>query len=275
MVDILPIWWRIIRELTREWRRDMKIYERKVKSVLTKSRVSEYTLNPYVGCFHRCSYCYATFIRKFRNIEEKWGDFVEVKINAPEVLRKEIVRKKPKRVFLSTVCDPYQPIEAVYRITRKCLEVFLEFPFLDIEVSILTKSTLILRDIDVFKKMKSLELGVTVTTDREEIRKIFEPRAPSIERRLKVLKILKREGLRTYAFVGPMLPMDPENLARKLHKIVDYVLIDRMNYIWKVKKLYKKLNLEYALNEDFFLKTKDKLLRYLSELGVQSRYVET
>ncbi len=253
----------------------MKIYERKVKSVLTRSKISDYTLNPYVGCFHGCSYCYAAFIRKFRKIQEEWGDFVEVKINAPEILRKEIMRKSPKRVFLSTVCDPYQPVEAFYKITRKCLEVFLEFPLLDIEVSILTKSTLILRDIDVFKKMKKLELGVTVTTDREDIRRIFEPRAPSIERRLKVLEILKKEGMRTYAFVGPMLPMNPENLARKLHKIVDYVLIDRMNYIWKVKKLYERSGLEYALSEEFFLETKDRLMRHLSELGVQSRCVET
>ena len=118
----------------------MKIYERKVKSVLTRSKISDYTLNPYVGCFHGCSYCYAAFIRKFRKIQEEWGDFVEVKINAPEILRKEIMRKSPKRVFLSTVCDPYQPVEAFYKITRKCLEVFLEFPLLDIEVSILTKS---------------------------------------------------------------------------------------------------------------------------------------
>ena len=253
----------------------MKIYKRWVKSVLTRSKVSEYTLNPYVGCSHGCLYCYAAFIRRFRNIEEEWGNFVEVKVNAPEVLRKEIVRKRPKRVFLSTVCDPYQPIEASYRITRRCLEVFLEFPFLETEVSILTKSTLVLRDIDIFKRMKKLELGVTVTTDREDVRKMFEPKAPSIEKRLKVLEILKRNGFKTYAFIGPMLPMNPENLAKKLHGIVDYVLIDRMNYVWRVRKLYRKLNLEYALSDEFFSKMGNSLVHHLSMFNIQSRLVET
>ncbi len=104
----------------------MKIRQVCVKNALSKSKVYEYTLNPYIGCEHACTYCYARFMKRFTGHQEEWGKFVDIKINAPELLEKEIKGKIAKRVWVSGVCDPYQPIEERYGITRRCLEVFIE-----------------------------------------------------------------------------------------------------------------------------------------------------
>ncbi|WP_233185597.1 DUF5131 family protein [Thermotoga sp. SG1] len=234
--------------------------EIEVKSALTFSEAKRrYTLSPYVGCTNSCVYCYARdYARRYR--EMKWESEVVVKKNIAEVLRKDIIRKKPGYVFMSTMCDPYQPIEEKYRLTQKCLEVFLEFPLLEIELMILTKSTLVLRDLDLFKKMKKLTVGLTVTTDDDEIRRIFEPNAASIEERIEVLKTLKENDVRTSVFISPMLPMDPEKLSKMLKPYVDFVFIDDMHYRWRVKEFYERLGLSWALEDEFFEKTRRRLL---------------
>jgi DNA repair photolyase len=198
----------------------------KVKSVLTRSGIPgvDYCINPYVGCFHGCRYCYATFMKRFTGHTEAWGSFVDVKINAPEVLQRQLQRKKKGRVMISSVTDAYQPIEARYKLTRKCLEVLLEHQF---PVDILTKSPLVLRDMDLIKEFKDIEVGVTITTNDEKIRKIFEPKAPSITARINTLKKLHNNGINTYAFIGPVLPMNPEALLERMISHVDSIIIDR------------------------------------------------
>ena len=89
----------------------MKIKEITAKSILSKSQVSDYAVNPYVGCQHACVYCYAKFMKRFTGHREAWGEFVDVKINAPELLAREVAKKKVGRVWISGVCDPYQPLE--------------------------------------------------------------------------------------------------------------------------------------------------------------------
>jgi len=242
----------------------VQIREILAKSILTKTRIpdSDYVLNPYVGCGHGCRYCYAEFIiRKFKKRREPWGAFVDVKINAPELLRKEIKHKKKGTVLFSSICDPYQPIEKKYKLTRACLEILLEHQF---PISILTKSSLILRDLDLFKKFKECEVGLTVTTDNEKIKEIFEPNSPSIKERINTLQKLHDEGITNYVFIGPMLPQNPENLAGMLIDKVDCVLIDKLNYSYRVASIYKKNNLEYALEPDYFediTKTLEKIFR--------------
>ncbi|MCX5726585.1 MAG: radical SAM protein [Candidatus Saganbacteria bacterium] len=237
----------------------MQIREVLAKSILTKTRIpdSDYALNPYIGCSHGCRYCYAEFIiRKFKGIKDKWGEYVDVKINAPELLAKEIAHKKKGVVLLSSICDPYQPIEKKYRLTRRCLEILLEYQF---PVSILTKSSLVLRDVDLFKKFKNCEVGLSVATDNEKIKKLFEPNSSAINERIEALKKLHDEGIASYVFIGPILPQDPENLSKMLAGKVDYVLIDRMNYSYKVASIYKKNNLEYALESGYFEAVADTL----------------
>lgn len=255
----------------------MKIAEIIAKGILTKSRIPgvDYSLNPYVGCFFGCRYCYASFMRRFTNHPEPWGEFVDVKINTPELLEKQLQRAKPGHIVMSLVTDPYQPIEKKYHITRRCLEVFLELqPYLEgFSLSILTRSALVLRDIDLLKQLKNLEVGMSVTTDGDTIRKLFEPRAHAIPSRIEALRQLKAAGIKTYAFIGPMLPMNPEKLAQSLVGVVDHVLIDRMNYTWKTRRLYEQHGLEFALEPGYSAATRQVLERVFRQLGIPAEYV--
>jgi DNA repair photolyase len=103
------------------------------KSILSKSQVHDYVVNPTVGCAHGCRYCYAAFMKRFTGHREPWGEFVDIKVNAPELLAREIGRKQRGRVWVSGVCDPYQAAEKKYRLTRRCLEVLLEAVFRFVE----------------------------------------------------------------------------------------------------------------------------------------------
>lgn len=228
----------------------MIIREIEPKSILSKSGIDgvSYCVNPYVGCSHACSYCYASFMKKYTGHREPWGDFVDVKANAPALLRRQISKARPGRIFLSTVTDPYQPAEETYGVTRRCLEVLSASPF---PVDILTKSPLVLRDIELLKEIRGAEIGITITTDDDRVRRIFEPKAPSIERRIKALETLHAEGLATYAFIGPVLPMKPEVLAKMIRPSVGRVLIDGMNYLSKTRAIYKKMKMDRWLDEGF------------------------
>lgn len=255
----------------------MKIREIEVKGMLARSRIPgiDYSLNPYVGCWFGCRYCYASFMRHFTNHEEPWGEFVDAKINAPEVLQRQLERAKPCHIVLSLVTDPYQPLEKRYELTRCCLEVFLKLRTRSeyFSLSILTRSALVLRDMDLLKQIKNLEVGLSITTDDDAIRKLFEPRAHSIPSRIEALRRLKAGGIKTYAFVGPMLPMNPEKLAKSLVGTADRVMLDRMNYIWKTRQLYEKHGLGFALEPGYFAATRRALERIFQQFDIPAEYV--
>jgi DNA repair photolyase len=177
-----------------------------------------------------------------------------VKINAPDLLRDEVKRKPAGRVWISGVCDPYQPIERKYELTRQCLEILAQNNW---SVIIQTRSPLVLRDIDILKEAQDFEVGLSVTTADEGIRKLFEPHAPPINDRIKALDELHKAGIRTYAMIAPMLP-GAEGLEELLKGKVDYLLIDRMNYHY-ADWVYRKYGLEEKLTEDFFYRTRQKL----------------
>jgi len=196
---------------------------------------------------------------------ETWGSFVDVKINAPEVLQRQMKNAPRGNVMISSVTDPYQPIEKQFKITRRCLEVLLAYQF---PVSILTKSSLVLRDLDLVKKFKEIEVGITITTDDDKIRQIFEPNAPSIETRIHALKELSENGIKTYAFIGPLLPLNPETLAEKIRPFIQSVLIDRMNYASKTRKIYEFRKMKQWLEYDFV----DEIIERL-EIGFAEKEV--
>lgn len=221
----------------------MKIKEIQAKNILSKSKIYNWTINPYVGCQHGCSYCYAKFMKRFSNHTENWGEFVDVKINAPELLTREIQKKKKNGVWISGVCDPYQPIEKKYRLTKKCLEILQKN---DWPVVIQTKSPLVLRDLELLKKFQKIEVGLTIPTGNEEIKKVFEPKTAPINERIEALKKLHQAGIKTYAMIAPLLPK-AESLAPKLRNKVNYVIIDRMNYHY-ADWVYKKYQLEKTNN---------------------------
>lgn len=238
-----------------------------VKSVLTRTGIEgyDYCINSYVGCAHGCRYCYATFMKRFTGHMEPWGEFVDVKVNAPEVLRRQLRRARKGSILIGTVTDPYQPAEKHYRITQGCLEALLER---QLPVRILTRSPLCVRDLELFKKFEDISVGLSVTTDQEVVRKIFEPNSPSIQSRIKALKILHDEGVTTYAFIGPMLPLNPTSLSEMLVGIVDEVLVDRLNYSNKVKGLYRTAGLAPYLEDTYFIQTASILKESFEMKGI-------
>jgi DNA repair photolyase len=118
----------------------MIVKEIQAKAILSVSKVYDYVINPYTGCQHGCTYCYARFMKRFTGHKEPWGEFVDVKINAFDLLQVEIKRKKTGRVWVSGVCDPYQSLEAKYKLSRRCLEILKQHNW---PVTVQTRSPLI------------------------------------------------------------------------------------------------------------------------------------
>jgi DNA repair photolyase len=228
---------------------DYKIRKIIAKSILSKSGLPDtnWVINPYTGCRFGCAYCYAYFVGKFTHKDENWGNYVDVKINAPEILDLELskkltITKNIGSIFISSVTDPYQPVEAQYKITKKCLEILLKHNY-EGEVGILTKSSLVLRDIDLFKNFKNIVVGLTITSTGDPISKFLEINAPPNQERLIALTKLRENGVKTYAFIGPLLPhfvFDEENLENLLVKVkttgVSYLYIEHINLSGYIKE---------------------------------------
>jgi len=256
----------------------IKITEIQCKSILTRSRIPgiDYTICPYIGCEHKCVYCYVRFMGFAR--EKKWGSFLYVKINGDRVLKKQLRRIKEKtRISISTATDPYQPIEKKYALTRNILKELIPHKIL---VSILTKSALVTRDIDIFKDMWDVEIGFTITTTDEHARKTFEPYASSVEERFLALEALKKAGIKTYVFIGPILPYFtehslPELMERVKDCGVERIVIDRLNYIRrlrldeKVAEYYPGLTLKYKdTDRKYFDKVKELIVECCKEYNM-------
>ncbi len=175
----------------------MILREIKVKDYLSKSKLGEYCINAYVGCPHKCRYCYASFMKKFTNHSEPWGEFIDVKICDNPIDTKKLLHKK---VFMSSVTDCYNPFEAKYKITRKILKQLVN---VDCNLRLCTKNKLVLRDLDLLKQIKHLELAVSVNTLDENFRQDMD-NASTIAERLQTLKTLHENGIRTVLFMSPI-----------------------------------------------------------------------
>ena len=205
-------------------------------------------------------------MKRFTGHREPWGQFVDVKINAPDLLRVEIHKKKPATVWISGVCDPYQPIEAKYKLTRECLKTLAHNNW---PVIVQTRSPLVLRDIDILKEGRDFDVGLSITTADDNIRKLFEPGAPPIKDRVYALDELHRAGIRTYVMIAPMLP-GSESLAEILAGKVDYVIVDRMNYHYG-DWVYRKHGLDEKKTDDFFYRTRQEISSAFGKLGIDVR----
>jgi DNA repair photolyase len=246
----------------------MKIREIRAKSILSKSQVFEYALNPYVGCQHACVYCYAKFMKRFTGHSERWGEFVDVKVNAPELLAREVKKKRIGKVWISGVCDPYQPLEQKYRLTNRCLDILMEnrWPF-----TVQTKSALVLRDIEILKRSGNAEVGFSISTADEKIREIFEPGAPPLSKRIEALEHLHSEGIRTFAMIAPILP-GAEGLINALKGKIEYVILDRLNYHY-ADLVYKKYGMQWAMEDSFFSQKGEELRMAFEKEGVSCQIV--
>ena len=213
------------------------ITEAETRSILTPQREGalsgrfSYTLNPYRGCAFGCSYCYAKDFTHDQQLETTWGGWVTAKRNAPELLCREAGRLAGAKVFMSSATDPYQPAERKHRLTRACLRVMLSMLPGPELVHIHTRSPYVLDDLDLLLEFGDrLEVAVTVTTDDDSIRRIFEPHAPSIPRRLETLRALRDAGVRTLACVAPALPCDPESFARLIGEVTGRAFVDPVRF---------------------------------------------
>ncbi len=186
-----------------------------------------YSLNPYRGCAFNCSYCYAPAFVFDDAARRNWGRWVAVKANAEQLLRSAGRKGKlrNKNVYLSTVTDPYQPIERKLELTRACLQVMLEFP--PRLLTIQTRSPLVTRDLDLFRQMTPGRIAVcmSITTDDEQVRRIFEPACAPIAKRLQAIRTVREAGIPTQASVAPLLPCNAQRLAELLDPAVDWVVV--------------------------------------------------
>jgi DNA repair photolyase len=205
-------------------------------------------------------------MKRITGHREPWGDFVDIKINVPDLLAGEVQKKKKGRVWISGVCDAYQPVEKNYQLTRQCLDILVKnnWPF-----TIQTKSPLVIRDMDLLQKATDCEVGFTITTADEKMQAIFEPGAPPVAERIEALATLHAAGISTFAMIAPMLP-GAEPLVDLLAGKVDHVLIDRLNYHYADRAL-KKHGLQWAMKDAFFRQKGEDLRAGFEKAGIACR----
>lgn len=254
------------------------VSERESRSILTPQRSGplggrySYTLNPYRGCAFGCSYCYAKEFTHDESLEGSWGEWVQAKRNAPALLYGEAGRLAGSRVFMSSATDPYQPAERVHRLSRACLEVMLSMLPGPELVHIHTRSPYVLDDLRLLQRFgERIEVAVSITTDDDSIRKRFEPHAPSIERRLETLTRLTEAGVPTRAAVSPLLPCDPERLARLVSAAAPRAYVGGIRFpkpIGYGRELYRERELERYTGDSHKLAVAEALDRALGRQRV-------
>ena len=208
------------------------------KSVITKTDlpVCDYAVNPYVGCTHGCKYCYASFMKRFTNHPEPWGEFLDVKY-WPKIRKPE--KYAGKELFSGNVTDPDNPQEEQYRRTRSLLE---QLQGSGIKITIQTKSDLVLRDIDLLKTFSDIRVGFSINTLDEAFRADMD-KAVSIERRLAAMKTLHEAGIRTTCFISPIFPAltDVPSIIDRVKGQCQLVWLENLN----LRGSYKTVILEY------------------------------
>jgi DNA repair photolyase len=208
----------------------IKIKEIKAKTIITRSGLpdSDYVINPYVGCMHGCIYCYARFMKRFTGHTEPWGQFVDVKTNGAELIPKQPDKYKNKGIIISSVTDPYQPLERKYGVTRKILEKLIP---LQPSLCFMSKSDLITRDIDLLTQFKDCVVAVSLSTSDDKIRRILEPLAATFNKRCDALKELHQAGIKTVLFISPIFPgiTDWRGIIDRTGEFVDEYCFENLN----------------------------------------------
>lgn len=238
-----------------------------------------HSLNPYSGCTFACKYCYVRElpVQRFKGIP--WGQWVDLKTNAAELYRKEIMslrrRNKPVNIFMSSATDPYQPVERQVGLTRELLGGMLDHPPDVLQIQ--TRSPLITRDLDLLVPMKNkckLMVSMTIETDREDMKRLFAPFAPGINVRLKALKELHDAGLFTQVAVSPVLPFTPD-FPEALIGRVDRIWIDTLilgdgmqgkrSERLGMRRLFDEYQLSGWYEPDLHIKVKKYFAKYFPE----------
>lgn len=179
----------------------MKVNEIYTKNIVTKSKLpaSDYAINPYVGCPHKCKYCYACFMKRFTNHKEDWGEFIDIK-NFPPISNPQ--KYNGKTIFIGSVTDAYNCYEEKYEKTREILKQFIDT---EAEITIVTKSKLVLRDLELLKQLKHVEVAFSLNTLNEEFRRDMD-NASGITERIAAMESLHKAGIDTVTFISPIFP---------------------------------------------------------------------
>lgn len=174
----------------------------------------DFTCNPYLGCTFGCSYCYAAFLPQNPKDVSEWGKWFQAKKNAVALAKKHGKKTAGKAVYMSSVTDPYQPVERGLQLTRGILEALVRHqPRLVIQ----TRGPLVVRDIDVLQQFDTVRVNVSIPTDSEEVRMAFEPKAPPLEKRWEAVAHLRAAGISVGICVTPTLPIaDAEVFADRI-----------------------------------------------------------
>ena len=251
-----------------------------VKDFLNKTKMKslDYVVNPYVSCPHKCVYCYASYMSSFSKHTEGWGNFLDVKSTNKKINPRKV---KDKKVMISTVTDPYNKYEEKYCVTRSVLEQFVGT---EAKITILTKSDLVLRDVDILKQLKSVEVGLTICMLDEQLKKKLEPKSPSIAQRIEALKVLKQNGIRTVCYISPFIPevTDFEKIIEVTKEFTDEYRFEFLNMKGNFKyKIFNFIKQNYPeqislygdlYNEfetDYFEKMTDKIKNYCNKNNIK------
>ncbi len=238
----------------------IKIIKMEAKKALTPTKIpgADYVLNQYIGCQHACLYCYAKFMCKWYSYG-KWGSWVIVKENLPELVKNEYAKEE---VYMSSISDPYQPIEKELGLTKRLLENMNK----KTRLGILTKSDLVLRDIDIFKKFKDIEVGLTINGFDGKLKKETEPFSPSNEKRIRALKVLYENGVKNYAFISPIIPnlVDVEQLIRETKSFASFYWFEFLNLKASGREFREWLKQNYPESYNV-ISDKTKAERYMKE----------
>jgi DNA repair photolyase len=233
----------------------------------------DYSLNPYYGCQHGCKYCYVPNVFKINR--QDWGIFVKPKKNIPKILSKELKNKKKGIVGISTVTDPYQPLEKKYRLTRYCLEQLYRY---DWPINILTKSSLIQRDIQIIQKFSKSTVGMTISSLKQEELDYLEPFTSPVKERLEALSKFSKNGIYTYIFMGPLYPsLNYEDLPQVLETYfstgIRELVVDKIHLkpgVWpnmreqltgKTREIFKKRLFDTQYYPKIFTKIEELCLK--------------
>lgn len=211
--------------------RNVTVKEIRTSSALTKSGLPElkYALNPYLGCLHGCVYCYAMDFTNDREAAGNWGSVIAVKINILEALKKDISRLSRGVVGVSTVTDPYQPVEGKYRLTRNSIDMLSRNGF---RVSIQTRSPLVTRDLDIMQKNPGMfDLGMTIASPSESLTDMIEPGAPTPASRMGALRKASEMGIETWIFLGPLI-RGFNDTDEQVSEIIEFAAENRSRVIY-------------------------------------------
>ncbi|MDI9437184.1 MAG: radical SAM protein [Euryarchaeota archaeon] len=245
----------------------------------TQIPVADYVINPFIGCSHGCVYCYACFMKRFTGHREKWGEFLDVKVNAPELIPTR-GSYQGQKILLSSVTDPYLPQEREYKLTRRILENLIP---LEPSLNILTKSDLVLRDLDLIKQFPRREIGFSFSTLDKNPSTQLERRADSVKKRLYALEKVHQSGIKNYLFISPIFPFitDWKAIIRKSMNFVDYFMFENLNVagsVWGPVKRWLELEHPemrdqyhdiYFGNSPYWKEVEQEIMDYCQKQGLE------